>query len=126
MEIKAKSVKELFEFALKGMNTILKKDYCNDYVISFKSKKQIEIHSQDYTSLLIDFLSDVLTNTYVSNVIYCEINIIELSENHIVAHILGSTSEEFDEEIKAVTYHEALVIKDSRDQLWKTSIIFDI
>ena len=43
----------------------------------------------------------------------------------MILKLSGTRINNFDEEIKAVTYHEANVIKNKKG-LWETCIIFDI
>lgn len=124
MLIEAKTLKELFALGVKGMNTILKEDFCH-LQNKFDVKKVIETEASDTTNLLIDFLSEVLSNSYIENVIYCELHILHLTDSRIKAEALGTSIEGFDEEIKAVTYHEAHVHKNEK-ALWETYIIFDI
>ena len=125
MELVGKSIQELYTLAVKGMCDILKKDFCAQ-TNTFNKKAIIETRASDYTNLLIDFLSEVLSNSYVEKSIFCKVNILELSEFKIKAEVIGSKVEMFDEEIKAVTYHEANLYRDEENQLWKTCIIFDI
>ncbi len=124
MVIKAKTLEELFEFSIKGMSNILKEDACKESY-DIQSKITIEISASDYTNLLIDFLSEVLSYSYIENAIYCTINFLEFSAYTLKAEVSGSHIEQFDEEIKAVTYHEANVCKNGKGH-WQTGVIFDI
>ena len=125
MEIEAKTIQDLFKLSIKGMGNILKNDVC-DVNKDFDSKIQIQILSQDYTSLLIDFLSEVLSYSYINNNVYCTLNSIIINDYSIKSEVFGTYVDAFDEEIKAVTYHEANVLFDNVDKLWKTCVIFDI
>lgn len=125
MELHGESPQELFVLALKGMSQILKSDIC-EQTSEFNKKTKLEIQASDYTNLLIDFLSEVLSNSYVEKAIFCNANILEFSEFKIKAEIEGYEVEMFDEEIKAVTYHEANMQQDIENTLWKTKIVFDI
>ena len=60
MKIGASTLQELFIAGTRGMNTILKEGFC-DQNDQFEKKASIEIQSSDYTCLLIDFLSEVLS-----------------------------------------------------------------
>lgn len=124
MLIEAKTLQDLFTEGVIGMSNILKESFC---IKPQKIDKKIIIRvlALDCTNLLIDFLSEVLTNSYVENLVFCRFEILEFLENKIVAELSGTHIESFDEEIKAVTYHEANVIKNKKG-LWETSIIFDI
>ena len=124
MLIEAEDLQNLFTESIKGMSNILKEAFC-DKTFKIGLKKMIEVSAADHTNLLIDFLSDVLSNSYIENVIYCNAKIIEFSDHTIKAEISGMHVEVFDEEIKAVTYHEANIKKNNKG-FWETFIIFDI
>jgi SHS2 domain-containing protein len=124
MFIEGETLQELFKAGVKGMANILNENIC-DHSYRFNSKTRIKTNSSDYTNLLIDFLSEVLTHTYTNKTIYCKINVLSLEKYNIVADVLGVETNDLDEEIKAVTYHEAEVIR-NKNNLWETCVIFDI
>ena len=124
MKVTEVSLEALFEAAVVGMNDIMKENFCkqtNDYVIHY----DINITSADRTNLLIDFLSEVLSYNYIEKALFCKVTIHTLSEERIVATISGAVIDQFEEEIKAVTYHEAEVKRNAL-QRWETTIVFDI
>ena len=106
------------------MSNILKDGFCNQKV-KFDYQCIVEITALDSTCLLIDFLSEVLSVSYTQKAIFCEVVFLDFTPHHTIAEIRGKKTQGFDEEIKAVTYHEADVRKNKRDQ-WATLIIFDI
>ena len=124
MLIHAKTLEELFKNGVKGMGNILKEGFCESSH-EINTKVMIEVKAADNTSLLIDFLSDVLSQSYIENVVFWDIEIIELTEYKIRAKLSGTQVEIYDEDIKAVTYHEAHVTTNDQGY-WCTSIIFDI
>ncbi|WP_323789583.1 archease [Psychroserpens sp.] len=124
MLINAETLEGLFKNGVKGMCNILKEGFCESSH-KIDTKVMIEIAATDNTSLLIDFLSDILAQSYIENVVFWDIEIIELIEYKIRAKLSGTQVETFDEEIKAVTYHEANVSRND-EGFWCTSIIFDI
>ena len=106
------------------MGNILKENFCESSH-KIDTEVMIELKATDNTSLLIDFLSDALSQSYINNVVFWDIEIIELMEYKIRAKLSGTQVEIYDEDIKAVTYHEAHVTKNDKGY-WGTSIIFDI
>jgi SHS2 domain-containing protein len=124
MLIEGETLQKLFMAGVKGMANILKENIC-DQTYKFNTKTRIKTSSLDDTNLLIDFLSDVLTHTYTNKTIYCKVNVLSIEKYHIVADVFGIETNDFDEEIKAVTYHEAEVKKNKNNQ-WETCVIFDI
>ncbi len=116
--------KRLFENNLKAMNNILKEN-CGDGVGHFDCLMRLTITSTDPTNLLVDFLSEILSLTYIQKALFSNIYFSELSNNKIDAQLYGKWIDGCDEEIKAVTYHEAYV-KQNEDGTWESHIIFDI
>lgn len=124
MLIQAKTLEGLFKDAVKGMGNILKENFCEQsHKIDYT--EIVEVQATDNTNLLIDFMSEVLSHSYIENVVFWDIVVIELSEFRIKAKLSGTQVEAYDEDIKAVTYHEANVMKNPQ-QFWETLIIFDI
>lgn len=124
LRIEADTLEELFEAGLKGMSTILKKDFCNS-MTEFNIERQVNIDSNDITSLLVDFLSEALTKSYVEHALFCELSVVKLTDQTLIATIRGTRVDSFDEDIKAITYHEADVKKNQNGN-WETLLIFDI
>lgn len=121
LKIEASTLEELFSVALEGMNAIIKKESVSDG----GSKKMIEIKSVDATALLIDFLNEVLYQSHSSGELYIRVDFLEFSDTVLKAEIYGNKVKEFDEDIKAVTYHEAEIIKNEKGD-YETIIVFDI
>jgi len=124
LKVEADSLDELFNAGFKSLSDLLKPGYCEN-CHAFEIWQFIEIESLDITVLLIDFLSDVLTFSYTELSIFCKLEILELQPGLIRANIYGQNVSEFEEDIKAVTYHEAEVMQNDNGN-WETRIIFDI
>jgi len=124
MKIKGSTLKELFVAGMIGMGNILKEGFCNKNT-PIDSKSKIEIHALDRTCMLIDFLSEILSHSYAEKSIYCKVEFQEFTSNKIKAILFGTHTNKLDEEIKAVTYHEAQVHRNRNNQ-WETLVVFDI
>ncbi len=124
MKIEGATLQDLFKAGLKGMGEILKPGFCDRDTV-FNIRREIRISGTDYTCLLIDFLSEVLSLSYTEKSIFCKVTFKEFEVREIMAEIEGVKIESFEEEIKAVTYHEAHVEKE-KNNVWKTNIVFDI
>lgn len=131
LKIEGDSIEELFLAAIEGMGNLIKKDICNpapeqnEHEEEGLLKEKIEISSTDPTALLIDFLSEVLTYTQVNKAVYCKVKIEKINNNFLSGTILGKHVDNFDEDIKAVTYHEAEIKKNEAGN-FETVIVFDI
>jgi len=94
-------------------------------VLPEKVKREIKISSPELSSLLVDFLSEVLYLTQVNKEVYSEVNFKKFIDTEIEAELLGQKVESFGEDIKAVTYH-SLDIHQKKDGIWEATVLFDV
>ena len=122
LKVEADNLTELFMAAIEGMMTIIKESKAEEQE---REKRIIEVESADATSLLIDFMNDILYQSHTNKEVYTEVNFLEFSEKALKAEIYGIKVDDFDEDIKAVTYHEAEIKKNEKGN-FETVIVFDI
>ena len=122
VSIEGSDLRELFMAGLEGMASIIKRDACTD---SLEVSDTISLTASDITSLFIDFLSDILTRTQEKKVVYCKVEFQQLYPKILQGVIRGKKVNSFDRDVKAVTYHEADIVKNKQGN-WETNIIFDI
>lgn len=122
MLVQADSLEKLFSDAVYGMMEILKPRVEDK---KKKTQRTIVLEAVDTTALLVDFLNEVLLSVHIHKEMYDEVIFETLSLHSLEATLRGFTASYFDEDIKAVTYHEAEV-KETKDGNWETMIIFDI
>lgn len=123
LQVQGDSLEELFMAAVEGMAEIVKPGACKDFTPA--KEKEITVSSPSVSHLLIDFLSEVLTHTHIDETVYCKVQMYELDESSARAKIVGEKVDMFDEDIKAVTYHEADVHKNDEGN-YESLIVFDI
>ena len=124
MKLKAETLPGLFEMALEGLNQLL-----TGSPIEQNTKREltegIDLKAPDTTVLLIDFLSEVLTLSQVNKAIYFDLETEKMTDCSLIGNLYGYRIDGFEEDVKAVTYHEADV-KVNEEGDWETVIIFDI
>ncbi len=120
-----KTKQELFNNALKGMAYILKPTFFEKKNLKYNIKKDIKVESADINSLLVDFLSEVLALSDIFQAIFLEAKFTQFSDIALKGKISGIKVGEFDEDIKAVTYHD-LNIQLTKDNIWEAIVLFDI
>lgn len=124
LRIEGDSPEELFQAALDGMSNLMKQGFCRKasrQVI----EQEIAISSPDMTSLLLDFMAEVLTQSQIHHVIFYAVQFEELKERQLRAKIIGEKASTWDKDVKAVTYHEA-EIKKNKEGHYYTTVVFDI
>lgn len=124
IRLEADTEEALFHAAAFALGELLKPGFCS-------RKKEcslhevIELKSVNRTTLLVDFLSELLTLSYIRQAVFCELRVYQLSDNSISAKASGQPVEGFEEDIKAITYHEAHVQRNEQGR-WETQIVVDI
>jgi len=94
-----------------------------DLPVAKGKKETIEIRSNDSVSLLVDFLSELLSRSDANNTVYTDIDFRKISEDHLVAEIRRAGTVKQVDEIKGVTYHQSAVNK--TDAGYEAIILFD-
>jgi SHS2 domain-containing protein len=118
------NIKSLFEEALKGLIFVLQPNN----VLSDKNKKifiDISVNSYDKTALLIDFLSEALTQMYIKNVLIRRVEFLEITNNTLKGKLTAYYIDKFAVDIKAVTYHEAEIIFNKLNE-YECTVVLDI
>jgi SHS2 domain-containing protein len=123
LKVRGETLEELFKQAVLGMNQILSAGW-QSKVKNQKSKAKIKVKSVDITSLLIDFLNEILAKSQANKSIYSVLSL-KIRDSSLESEIYGFPVSYFTEDIKAVTYHEAEIKKNEQGN-FETIIIFDI
>lgn len=122
IKVFGRTKKELFENAMIGMFEAAKYKPTTDNI---QRRTRIKISSFDLSSLLIDFLTEILYLAETKKEIYHKVNFKKFSKNKIEAELIGKKLEEVGVHIKAVTYYD-LKIRQQKDKTWWAIILFDV
>jgi SHS2 domain-containing protein len=126
MRVWGNTIKELFENALAGVAFYLVRDIDSLVRAGKKVKQAIRVETIDIDSLLVEFLSEVLAQSDVKNVVFTAATLRELGENFLEGEIAGVRVDGFEKEIKAVSYSEVDIKKNPDTGLFETVLVFDI
>jgi SHS2 domain-containing protein len=131
LKIKAfgKTKEELFLNMMIGMTESQKPEIEE----GVRVKREIRIQSLDLSSLLVDFLSEILSLGQINKETYKEISFRKFSDPstgsgqvaELEAEIFGQKVEKFGEDIKAITYHQ-LDVHQREDGIWEGIVLFDV
>jgi len=123
-------MEELYKNAVFAMASILYKNL-KLTTKNLKLTKTLITKSADREVLLVDFLNDILGESQINQAIYPEVRLIDFQPEgvqgmaYLKAEISGYPIERFDEDIKAVTYHD-LNIRQNENGVWEATILFDV
>lgn len=119
------SLENLFSEAMLAMTGIMSIIPSLTIVQEGIMQRNVEVEAPDKTALLVDFLSEVLALSQTHKEVYIGVEFGRFSDAELMATLRGVKVNEFDEDIKAVTYHEADVKQNERGE-WETPLVFDI
>jgi SHS2 domain-containing protein len=121
----ADTQEELFEISAIALCHIMLPDFAIIEAKQFIDQYDFEIEAIDQSALLIDFLAEQLSLMQTYNVMLPKVMIARLNDKEIKGKFSGFKIDSFHEDVKAVTYHEAEIVRNERGQL-ETIIILDI
>lgn len=127
LKVEGESLPELFTAALEGMSELIKpgsSKHKGDDLKDFTEKHEVTASSPNVSLLLVDFLAQTLTLSHIHYAIFSRVQFLELGRDRLKARIYGRR-ESFEEDIKAVTYHEVEIKKNVRG-FYETTLVFDI
>ena len=133
LKVFGSSPKELFKNAIYAVGYVQKPEITEQSTVGaligrLRGTRVIEefsVESMDYNTLLVDFLSEVLSKSDIHNIVFFDVKFKEFSELKIEGKIYGVKVDEFDKDIKAVTYHE-VDVKEREPGKWQTELVFDV
>lgn len=125
LRVEGASLEELFREAMVGMFEIMERRLQRaGSPAEAGAPLHVEIHSPDRTSLLVDFLNEVLSRAHIARESFDGVKFDRLTETEAAATLTGRTPARFEQDVKAVTYHEAEVR--CENGVWSTMLVFDI
>ena len=119
--VAATTVERLFEDALLGLMDVIRAERASGET----TRETVPIESVDRTALLIDFLNYALTQCHLHRRRYTAASFASLGATSLSATLTSVPAGDLQEDVKAVTYHEADVRR-GEDGMWRTTLVLDI
>ena len=120
--VEGRTPEELFAEAVRGLTDLMHTEADPGVAVA---ERELVIHAPDQTSLIVDFLKELLTDSYGRKEAVQDVTVRHLSGDCIEADVRTVPAISFGEELKGVSYREADVHK-RPDGMWETSLIFDV
>lgn len=124
LKVEAENLQDLFKTSVQGLAHLCREDLADSAETASESYI-IDVEAEDITGLLVDFLSEILTMSHIHRMVFLKAEIDQLEEKKIRSEIYGKKVDYFNEDIKAVTYHQADIRKNDKGN-YETTIVFDI
>lgn len=120
LEATGESLAGLFSETMKAMNAVSCPGFSSEMV-----ERQVEVSSPDILSLLVDFLNEIVFLGQVHHEAYEELQTVAVTETQFKGVVKGRKIISMEEEIKAVTLHEASV-RQTEKGTWLANLVLDI
>lgn len=124
IEAYGNSLKEVFEYAAKGMISIIVEPSSVDPV----EQRFVRLVATDVENLLVKWLSEILYLYDGQNFLMSDVSIEQISLTEIEAVITGEPvnerKHEFKMDVKAITYHQLKVSHEKSN--WSVRVFLDI
>jgi len=118
--VTAASLEALFTDSVHALYAVMHAEAHGEAV----SRTIVVDDSADTTALLVDFLNEVLNRAQIGRELFDRVTFTRFDETSLTAELHGRAPAEFEEDVKAVTYHEADVVRDG--EAWTTMLVFDL
>jgi SHS2 domain-containing protein len=119
IKVYGENLKEIINNSLLAL-----KSFWKPKLTKTKIEKEIKIESNNEVNLLIDFLSEVLAETYIEKAIFIKFEPQELVSYSLSGKIIGYEFTSLSKDIKAITYHQANLQKINHQYIFE--FIIDI
>ena len=126
MIVSGKTLQELFRAALKSIAFCLKPEVLKLKKKDFKERQKMKIEAADINSLLVEFLSKILAQAEITGTVFVDISFKIFGENFLEGEIAGVKMDDFEQEIKDVSYEEVDIKRSPTSGLYETVLVFDI
>lgn len=121
LRVAASTLEDLFRDAVRGMYAVMRGEARSAKPV----RRTIAVDdSADTTSLLVDFLNEVLNRAHIGRELFETVTFTRFESTSVTAELTGTAGAEFEEDVKAVTYHEAEVRFVNGE--WTTMLVFDL
>jgi SHS2 domain-containing protein len=118
IRVVAAAIEELFIDSIRGLMAVMQPSGGASPV-----EETVDVSGPDTTALLIDLLNEVLSRAHIHRAAY-EPESIVLRDGSATARLRRQSGATFEEDVKAVTWHEADVRQDGAD--WITTLVLDV
>ena len=121
-----KTIHELFRNSLRGMATLMQPTVLTAGRKAKKAKQLLRVEAVDLNTLLAEFLSKVIGLSDIHNLIFTNVTFKDIGDNFLEGEIFGVSTDELDQEIKAVSYQDVDIKRNLGSGLYETILVFDI
>jgi SHS2 domain-containing protein len=122
LRVHAPTREALFVEAMRGLYDVM---HATPGADARPVSRELTIDSVNVTGLIVDFLNEILMHLQTGREVFTQAAFSTLTDTDAICTVTGLAPAEVEEDVKAVTYHEADVRQDA-DGSWTTVLVLDI
>lgn len=126
MRVWGNSIKDLFLNALRGVAAFVKPETLETEKNDKTIRQKIEVKAVDVNSLLVEFLSEALTQSDIHSAIFHTASFKDFGDNFLKCVLAGFRVEDFGKDIKAISDSEVDIKKNPETGLYETILVFEV
>lgn len=126
LRVRGRRLEELFLNSLRGMASCMKQDILSHKKRETLISSAVRVEAVDIASLLIEFLSEVIAQADMHGIIFTDVVFSTFGEDFLKGTLKGEKIENFDREIKEVSYEEVEIKKNNHTGWYETLLVFEV
>jgi SHS2 domain-containing protein len=123
LRVSAGTIEDVFRESLRGLAVVLHRGYAHTCVTPLAVP--IKVSSVDVSSLLVDFLSEVLYQSELHKVIFSDLRLKHFTNTELSGEISGCGIARFERPIRLVSYEAARFLR-GEDRKWHATISLEL
>lgn len=122
IRVEGETREELFADAVAGMMSVMRSDRQH---LQGSVTRKVSLGALDQTTLLVDFLNEVLLRAHMYHELYTKVSFDYCDEIFLEGVLEGTPVQAFDENIRTVAYYQTDVIT-NENGYFETVVVFDL
>lgn len=123
--VRGKTIKELFRNSVRGMAAFVHPEVVQGKKKSEVQKIPIRAEAVDVNSLLVEFLSGVISHSDLEGVVFTDAAFQTLGDNFLEGEIAGVSVEAFENEVRSVSYSDIDIKKNTTTGMYEATLVLE-
>ena len=125
LRVRGRTIQELFQNAVRGLAFFVSPSSVASPMAGKKVTQQVRAEAVDISSLLVEFLSHVLAETDTRGVVFTAAAFRAFGENFLEGPLTGRSADDLVTEIRAVSYADVDIKKNTDTGLFETTLVLE-
>ena len=123
LKIRGATLQELFRNAVKGVAS-----YLNPGVSPVRAKETypVKVEAVDINSLLVEFLSEIISRSDIESVLFTDAKMENFGENFLEGELSGSEQDVMERMVQGVSYQDVDIKKNPESGMYEAAVILEV